>query len=70
VRLLCQRIKLAINIGKQKMKLGNPISNPLREKQVLEYVSNLPHAPLQNRDLIDLFQKIMTICRMAQGNGE
>jgi chorismate mutase len=68
VRLLQERVSVAIDIGRIKSRNGIPVADPAREKEVISHVLNTPHAPLDSQSLETLFLWILTICRKAQMN--
>jgi chorismate mutase / prephenate dehydratase len=66
VRLLQERVKVAIDIGRIKSSNSIPVADPAREKEVISHVLNTPHAPLDSQSLETLFLWILAICRKAQ----
>ena len=68
VRLLQERVRVAIEIGRIKSSKSIPVADPAREMEVMSHVLNTPHAPLDSQSLETLFLWILTICRKAQIN--
>lgn len=68
VRLLSERFQLALKIGRIKTGMGIPYFDRNREKEVISHVLKMPHAPLDEKSLEELFQHILQICREAQKN--
>jgi chorismate mutase len=68
VRLLQERVRIAIEIGRIKTTQSIPVADPVREKEVIAHVLGIPHAPLDSQSLETLFLWILTICRKAQMN--
>ena len=68
VRLLQERVQLAIDIGRIKSSNSLPVADQAREEEVMAHVLNTPHAPLDSQSLETLFLWILTICRKAQIN--
>ena len=60
VRLLNDRTKVAVAIGKIKRKKGQEIYAPAREKMVLETIAKLNHGPLPAEALQAIYREIMT----------
>jgi len=68
VRLLQERVQVAIDIGRIKSSNSLPVADQAREEEVMAHVLNTPHAPLDSQSLETLFLWILTICRKAQIN--
>lgn len=68
VELLQKRIQTALQIGQIKSDLGLPIFDPQREQEVIAYVLDIPHAPMDSESLKTLFIQILDICRKAEMN--
>jgi chorismate mutase len=66
VRLLRERVRLAIEIGRIKNSRSLPVADLAREREVLSNVLSVPHAPLDTQALETLFLWILAICRKAQ----
>ena len=68
VRLLQERVQVAIDIGRIKSSNSLPVADQAWEEEVMAHVLNTPHAPLDSQSLETLFLWILTICRKAQIN--
>jgi chorismate mutase len=66
VRLLSERARLALEIGRIKSDLGIPLQDPERERAVLSNAKRIPHDPLETSQIEELFLRILEICRDAQ----
>jgi chorismate mutase len=66
VRLLSERARLALEIGRIKSDLGIPVQDPEREREVLNHVKGIPHDPIATSQIEALFIRILEICREAQ----
>jgi chorismate mutase len=66
IRLLRERARLALEIGRVKSALGIPLQDPEREREVLDNAKRIPHDPIETRHIEDLFRRILEICRDAQ----
>ena len=66
VRLLKKRMLLVKEIGILKKELGLDLIDSVRERQVLEHVTSLPHDPIPTRILEDLFLQIIRASRNLQ----
>ena len=66
VRLLNQRAKYAIEIGRTKGVLGLPVYSPEREKQVLANVENWSEGPLDPAAMRRLFERIIDEARSVE----
>jgi chorismate mutase-like protein len=64
--LLNQRLRIAQQIGKIKKEMGKKISDPGREKKILERLKSKNRGPLKEEDLKKIFTAIMRICRKSQ----
>ena len=73
--LLRERLRLAIDAGRIKMKAGEPLRAPARERAVLSRVRTLAGPPLEADRLERIFKKIITETleaekqRLARPNG-
>jgi chorismate mutase len=70
VRLLQERVRVAIDIGRIKSSQRLPVADPAREKEVISHVLGTPHDPLDSQALETLFLWILAICRKAQMNSQ
>ena len=59
VDLLNERARCALEIGKLKKRLGLPMHDPKREKDVLDKVPAHNGGPLDDESLRDIFRSIM-----------
>jgi chorismate mutase len=66
VRLLNQRTKYAIEVGRLKGVLALPIYSPDREKQVLENVERWSEGPLEPAAMRRLFERIIDEARAVE----
>jgi chorismate mutase-like protein len=66
VVLLSQRAQAAHEIGKLKKPAGMPIYEPDRERNVFENVRKQNPGPLQDRDLLRIYERIMDVMRQIQ----
>lgn len=64
--LLNERAKIALEIGKEKQRIGKPIYDPIREEEILTRLIELNPGPLPNSSLIMIFREIFKACRMLQ----
>jgi chorismate mutase len=66
VRLLAERMAVVLEIGRVKADLGVPVEDPEREQEVLAHVLGLPHRPMEDTSLEELYRHIVRIFREAQ----
>ena len=66
LKLLNQRLRVALEIGKIKKGIGKKIHDPGREKEVLERLKLKNKGPVKRQDLIKIFRVIMEVCRQSQ----
>lgn len=66
VRLLNERARHAVQIGKEKQKHGSPVRNPDREDQVLERAATLNSGPLARSTIKSIFRTIISACTNLQ----
>jgi len=66
VRLLNQRTKYAIEIGRIKGVLDLPVYSPEREKQVLTNVEQWSEGPLETAAVRRLFERIIDEARSVE----
>ncbi len=66
VRLLSQRAKYAIEIGRIKGVLGASVYSPEREKQVLANVKRWSEGPLDPAAMQRLFERIIDEARAVE----
>jgi chorismate mutase len=66
VRLLNQRSTCAIEIGRIKRDIGQPVYSPSREKEVLEHVTRINGGPLDEEGMRRLFERIIDESRRIE----
>ena len=66
VRLLNERSKCAIEIGRIKREIGQPVYSPSREKQVIEHVMQINPGPLDAEAMQRLFERIIDESRRIE----
>ena len=66
VKLINKRASVAHEIGRLKRAAGMPIYEPAREKAVLANVKKANQGPLDDHDLISIFERIMDMMRKIQ----
>ncbi len=64
--LLNRRVRTALKIGKIKRKIGEKIYNPSREEEILRRLRRINRGPLKDKDLENIFKKIILVCRRSQ----
>ena len=70
VELLNQRAAAAIGIGYLKRDTDLPIYEPEREREVIANVQRINGGPLRERDLAQIYERIMDVMRGLQKQGE
>ena len=66
LKLLNQRLHVALEIGKIKREMGEKVYDPKREKEVLRRLKIKNRGPLKEKDLEKVFRTIMKVCRRSQ----
>ncbi len=66
VRLLNERSKCAIELGRIKCELGLAIYSPDREKQVIQHVTDVNGGPLDAAAMRRLFERIIDESRSIE----
>jgi chorismate mutase len=66
VRLLNERSKCAIELGRIKRELGLPIYSPDREVQVIDHVTGINGGPLEPEAMRRLFERIIDESRRLE----
>ena len=66
VELLSERARAAQEIGRLKRDTSLPIYEPERERLVFEHVQELNRGPLQGRDLVRIYERIIDVMRNIQ----
>jgi chorismate mutase len=64
--LLNQRLRITLEIGKVKKKMGKKIHDTEREKDILDRLRQKNKGPLKEEDLGRIFKTIMKVCRQSQ----
>ena len=68
IRLLNERIKVALDIGKTKKEQGGEIYVPSREKAVFERISELNKGPLPEESARAIYREIMSAALALESN--
>jgi chorismate mutase len=68
VILLNQRAAAARAIGQLKHQLGLPVYEPKREDEIFENIRRANTGPLPDRDLLQLYERIIDVMRKLQGD--
>ena len=66
LRLLNQRARLALEIGRIKKRRKWPVFDAYREALVLRHVTRANHGPLTARAIRHIFQAILSECRRRE----
>ena len=66
VRLLSERARAAVEVGKLKRNTSLPIYEPDRERVVFENVQRENPGPLPGRDLVRIYERIIDVMRNIQ----
>ncbi|MFA5779310.1 MAG: prephenate dehydratase [Elusimicrobiota bacterium] len=66
LKLLNERVKLAVEIGKIKSKKKEDIFVPLREREIISNLKNLNKGPITGEALSDIFREILNVSRSIQ----
>jgi chorismate mutase len=66
--LLNERASAAIEIGRLKRNTSLPIYEPEREREVIANVQRNSTGPLAERDLAQIYERIMDVMRTIQKN--
>jgi chorismate mutase len=66
VRLLNERARCALELGRRKEELGVPIYQPAREREVLEHVMAANGGPLDAKAIRRLFERIIDEARRLE----
>jgi chorismate mutase len=66
IRLLNERSKCAIELGRIKREIGLPIYSPDRESEVIAHVENINPGPLDSRAVRRLFERIIDESRRIE----
>ncbi|MHC4354345.1 MAG: chorismate mutase, partial [Planctomycetota bacterium] len=60
VKLLNERARVVVDIGKLKTKTDKPVYAPDREKEVFERISEANEGPLPNKCLMAIWRELMS----------
>ena len=66
LRLLNQRLRIALEIGKMKKKRREKVYDLWREKEILKKLKRKNKGPMKEEDLEKIFRMIMKVCRKSQ----
>ena len=66
LRLLNQRARLALEIGRIKKRRKWPVFDAYRETFVLRHITRANHGPLSARAIRHIFQAILSECRRRE----
>jgi chorismate mutase-like protein len=66
VSLINERARAAVEIGKLKRNTAMPIYEPDRERIVFHNVQEVNPGPLQGRDLVRIYERIIDVMRNIQ----
>jgi chorismate mutase len=66
VRLVNDRARCAIEIGKLKQGLAMPVYEPDREKIIFENIAQMNHGPLSQIQLRQVYERLIDVMRQVQ----
>ncbi|SRR5581483_6349372 len=66
VELINERARAAREIGRLKRSTQMPIYEPEREKQILENICRANRGPLPDRELIQVYERLIDVMRNLQ----
>ena len=69
LRLVSQRARLALLIGRIKKRRKWPVFDPAREAFVLRHVMRANRGPLSDRAVLRIFHAILGECRRRERSG-
>ena len=64
--LLNRRLRIGLEIGKIKKRIGKKVYDAEREKEILDRLKRKNKGPLKERDLRKIFLTIMWVSRKSQ----
>ena len=64
--LLNRRLRIGLEIGKIKKRIGKKVYDAEREKEILDRLKRKNKGPLKDRDLRKIFLTIMWVSRKSQ----
>ena len=68
VRLINERAKCALAIGRLKQNLTMPVYEPDRERIIFENIGRNNAGPLTNMQLRQIYERLVDVMRQIQGN--
>jgi chorismate mutase len=68
VRLINERAKCALAIGRLKKNLTMPVYEPDRERIIFENIGHNNAGPLTNMQLRQIYERLVDVMRQIQGN--
>jgi chorismate mutase len=66
VELVNERARIAQEIGRLKRDRQMPVYEPEREKRIFENICQLNHGPLQDRELLQVYERLIDVMRKVQ----
>jgi chorismate mutase-like protein len=66
VQLISQRAHAARAIGELKRNSDLPVYEPQREQQVFDHVRSLNQGPLDNAEMLHIYERVMDVMRTLQ----
>jgi chorismate mutase len=66
VGLISKRAEAALEIGKLKRTSELPVYEPKREQTVFDHVRKANPGPLEDAQLVDIYERIIDVMRMLQ----
>jgi chorismate mutase len=66
LKLLNQRLSIALEIGKCKKEMGKKAFDPMREKELFQRLNLRNRGPLKQEDLKRIFRTVVSVCRNSQ----
>jgi chorismate mutase len=70
VRLICQRAEAAQAIGELKRTSDLPVYEPKREQAVFDHVRAVNPGPLDDAELLHVYERIIDVMRTLQKRKE
>lgn len=70
VRLICQRAEAAQAIGELKRTSDLPVYEPKREQAVFDHVRAVNPGPLEDAELLHVYERIIDVMRTLQKRKE
>jgi chorismate mutase len=68
LRLLNERARLAVKVGKKKKAAGLNLCDPLREREVIERARSANPGPLDERAVVKIFRLIILESKRVEAN--